>query len=126
MYDSSDVRTATPTSSMTDTASPQTTNTLTSVDVTTILAMKVYEFPVSIESGRCHMVGVAPEACCADVNTYHSSGSFAARYSHTAGWNRDCDSARTVGSPSYEKWSKVTWDGASLTTLATGTQRNVR
>ena len=58
---------------------------------------------MSTESGRYHVVGVVPEACCADVNTHHSSGSFAALYSHTAGWNRDRDSARTVGSPSYEK-----------------------
>ena len=41
---------------------------------------KVYEFSVWY-----HMVGVAPEACCADVSTYHSSGSFAALYSQTAG-----------------------------------------
>ena len=34
---------------------------------------KVYEFSVSIESGRYHMVGVAPEAFCEVVNTYHSS-----------------------------------------------------
>ena len=46
---------------------------------------KVYEFSVSIQSGRCHLVGVAPEACCTDVSAYHSSGSFAALYSHTAG-----------------------------------------
>ena len=50
---------------------------------------KVHEFSVSIESSRYHMVGVRPEACCAHVNTYHSSGSFAALYSHTDGWNRD-------------------------------------
>ena len=33
---------------------------------------KVYEFSVPIQSGRYHMVGVAPEACCADVSKYHS------------------------------------------------------
>ena len=32
---------------------------------------------------RDSFAGVHPEACCADVNTYHSSGSFAAIYSHT-------------------------------------------
>ena len=47
---------------------------------------KEYEFSVSIKSGRYHVVGVAAEACCADVSTYHPS---AALYSHTAGWNRD-------------------------------------
>ena len=65
--------------------------------------VKVYEFSVSLKSRRYHTVGVAPEACCADVNTYHSS---AALYSHTASWKGD-------GSPSYEKWWKGTRDGAS-------------
>ena len=60
----------------------------------------VYDFSVSIKGGRHHMVGVRPEACCAHVNTYHSSGCFAALYSHTAGWNKD-------GSPSCEKWSRT-------------------
>ena len=70
---------------------------------------KVFQFSASIKSGRYHMVGVAPEACCADVNTYHSS---AALYSHTVSWNRD-------GSPSYETWWKGTRDGASQTRLVT-------
>ena len=47
---------------------------------------KVHEFSVSIEGGRYYMVWVRPEACCAHVTTYHSSRSFAALYSHTAGF----------------------------------------
>ena len=53
---------------------------------------RVHEFSVSIESSRYHMVGVAPEACCADVNTYHPS---TALYSHTLSWNRDGSLAHT-------------------------------
>ena len=40
---------------------------------------KVYDFSVSIEGGRCHM------ACVARFTMYHSSGDFAALYSHTTG-----------------------------------------
>ena len=46
----------------------------------------MYEFSVSVQNGRYHMVGVAPEDCCAGVNTYHSSADL---YSHTASWNKD-------------------------------------
>ena len=49
---------------------------------------KVYDFSVSIERGRYHMVGVVREACCAGVTGYNSSGDFAALYSQTTGWNR--------------------------------------
>ena len=77
---------------------------------------KVYGFSVSIKSGRYQMVGVAPEACCAAVNTYHSSGSFEALYSHTASW------LEQGWVPSYEKWWKGTWDGASQTMLVTASE----
>ena len=80
---------------------------------------KVYKYSVSIERGSYHMVGVAPEACCASVNTYLSEGDFAALYSHTTGWNRHRGSAVPVGSPSYDKWWKGTWDGAPQTMLVT-------
>ena len=53
---------------------------------------KVYDFSVSIERGWYHMVGVAR------VTIYHSSGEFAALYSHTTGWNRHRGSALPVGS----------------------------
>merc|ERR1719345_49462 len=75
-----------------------------------------YSFQVLISKGTYHQIGVAPEACCAGVNTAENySGNFAALYSHTDGWNRVRGSATYVGSPSRSKWWSGTWDHAPKT-----------
>jgi len=74
-----------------------------------------YSFSALISKGTYHMIGVAPALCCRGVSTYHSSGNFAALYSHTKGWNRHRGSAKPVGSPSTNTWWSGTWDKAPKT-----------